>query len=238
MEDTSKKAKENPLEEVSKPDNSQGSLASSRARNKTVMLTPELTGQVRALLGGEGGKKPHDPLADILPPASGSGSADSWHSPGAGATEKNPTGPMQSPATGALPRGGQAIQARAAASSKIIGFLVSFDTSEFGEVFEIRVGRWLVSSRGTEHGDSILIADDSISPLHAILRATEDGKVQILDQLSEFGTGVQSAGSVEEKEVTGSMVDVGHGDKVRFGKRHFVVCVVPELEQGESSSSE
>jgi len=116
---------------------------------------------------------------------------------------------------------------RKARKSKLVGFLLSYDSSKFGEVFELHSGRWLLTSRVTGQEDSILVADESISALHAIIRATEDGKIQILDQLSEFGTGVTAQGKSEEEDVSGSMVTVNHGDMVRFGKRHFVVCLVP-----------
>jgi hypothetical protein len=113
------------------------------------------------------------------------------------------------------------------AKSKIIGFFISFDKSENGEVYEIRSGRYMLSSRSAGQEDYIIIQDESISALHAIVRATDDGKIQILDQLSEFGTGVTPLGKATEDDVSGSMVSVKHGDSVRFGKRKFIVCCVP-----------
>jgi pSer/pThr/pTyr-binding forkhead associated (FHA) protein len=121
--------------------------------------------------------------------------------------------------------------------SRIVGFFISFDKLENGEVFEIRVGRWLLTSRTTDHGDNILIDDESVSPLHAIVRATSEGKLQVLDQLSEFGTGVTRVGSSNEDEVAGAMVNLSHGDKVRFGKRHFVVCIVPKVEKDSAADT-
>lgn len=245
----------------------------SRARNRTVMLTPEMTGQVRALLGNEepAGQR-RDPLADLLPPMGGG-----YTRPGAGrgfsepskqidyapevpeaGGERTPTGRLRSTGSlrssgpganppafsvGAAPvsRGAMSSQSVTAklARTKIIGFLVSFDKDDNGEVFEIRAGRWLLTSRPTDHSDYILIEDESISPLHAIVRATNDGKVQILDQLSEFGTAVTPKSEGEEQDITGSMTSVGHGDRIRFGKRVFTVCLVPKVAevQGESSES-
>ncbi len=113
--------------------------------------------------------------------------------------------------------------------TKVMGFLVSFDKEAVGEIYEIRIGRWLITSRPTDHGDYLLVSDETVSPLHAILRATKEGKVQILDQLSEFGTGVTRAGQSEEVEITGSLETINHGDLVRFGQRHFVVCIVPQV---------
>lgn len=289
--------------------------AASRARNRTVMLTPEMTGHVRALLqkdpdaaGKEAGHS--DPLEDLLPPLNewdnppesaeyarggkehggfekapakfgreeperrGESAAD-WESPryesggfsaapsGQDQTRHSPTAehkmeadadqhsrypsfsvnraaparvaaatpaanPQRAPRTPVEASGRYSPVSISGEKTKIVAFLISFDKDKVGEVFEIRAGRWLVTSRPTDHGDYILIADDSISPLHAILRATKDGKVQVLDQLSEFGTGVYRSGSDQKIEIAGGLETVNHGDIVRFGERYFVVCIVPD----------
>ncbi len=274
-----------------------GNLA-SRARNRTVLLTPDAIGQVRASAAAEEAGGVQDPMNELLPPVSWDyqqpGSAavapeapapESYSSVGKGveevrreadsnATGRRTTGKFSSPVGPAAPRAPQpapqmgqtmvmtspapgtgfgvrpgkgstatnlrqaapepipapapVMRAPAAPKSKIIGFLISFDANKNGEVFEIRAGRWLVTSRPTDHGDFILIDDETISPLHAIIRATGEGKMQVLDQLSEFGTGVTRVDSATEEEVAGTMANVSHGDTVRFGKRNFVVCVVPK----------
>lgn len=259
---------------------SRGGLA-SRARNRTVLLTPETIGQVRATMEDDEGAT--DAVNELLPPMSWEpaapkfgGEDDGYASVGRALEEVKPqieqpprrgtskfsspaaarspsippalaqttvmTSPMGAPKRPKEPTASNrrpavpsevaaemhAVPQRAPARSKIVGFLVSFDSDEHGEVFDIRAGRWLVTSRPTDHGDFILIDDASISPLHAIIRATAEGKVQILDQLSEFGTGVLRSGAQEEEEVAGSMAAVSHGDIVRFGKRRFVVVQVPK----------
>jgi hypothetical protein len=245
--------------------------AASRARNQTVMLTPEVTGQVRALLNKNSGQKSGgDPLSELLPPASSSWEAQP-HAPVAkpvdqctttvfstealnsskpvfgmnsqqafgaapvepGPAPQHPMTQVQPQATVAVAPQPQAVPAPqpvAERKSRIVGFLVSFDNDDNGEVFEIGAGRWLVTSRATEHGEFILIADETISPLHAIVRATKNGSIQILDQLSEYGTGVTPPGEEEEEEITGTMITVDHGSLVRFGKRNFVVCMVPQVD--------
>ena len=115
---------------------------------------------------------------------------------------------------------------------------MSFDLSEYGDVMELRAGRWLVTSRPTGHGDFLLIDDDSVSPLHAIIRITSEGKIQLLDQLSEFGTGVLRVGEEEEEEVSGAMVEVAHGDELRFGKRHFLLCKLPAVRTKPSAGGD
>lgn len=113
--------------------------------------------------------------------------------------------------------------------SKLVGFLVSYDKVASGEYVELRSGRWMLTSRPMNEGNYFLVEDPSISPLHAILRISEEGVVQVLDQLSEYGTGIQRGGEDEEEEVVGQVIVVAHGDRVRFGKRNFFVCVLPEV---------
>ncbi len=248
--------------------------SASRARNQTVVLTPEMAGQVRALLNKNASGP--DPLSDIMPPSEGietvnkvsntiiedkplentsvnkellenatavfsvggTGNFSNLSSPGQGGASSvmTPSGPQGMPISPITSGNNQVTSFQrepqplpvVVRRSKIVGFLVSFDNDEKGEVYEIAAGRWLVTSRRTEHNDFILIEDDTISPLHAIVRATKDGKIQILDQLSEYGTGVRSPDSEEEVEISGTMVVVEHGSVVRFGERYFVVCVVPK----------
>ncbi len=277
-------------------DDKKKGVSSSRARNRTVMLTPEMTGQVRALLHKE---QPSDvgtpdPLEELLPPMvdwdgaqsrpSGDGgtkvdnaphgepapqfnrrpdssaglfgnvaarqepgSFDPMTSVGGGMQTREvptiqPHQPQTAPSAGSNPSfsvnptpPSAAPVASAGASrvwltgkSKIVGMLVSYDNDPNGEVFPVRSGRWLITSRATDHGDYIIIDDETISPLHAIIRATKDGKLQVLDQLSEHGTGVIRAGEDEEIEIAGGLEPLHHGDTVRFGERYYLVSLVPE----------
>lgn len=111
--------------------------------------------------------------------------------------------------------------------TKLAGFFVSFDVEQSGEVVELRKGRWTLSSKPSQEGNCIVLEDASISSSHAIIRVTNDGKIQVLDQLSEFGTGILRNGADEEEEIEGAMVTLEHGDRVRFGKRYFFVCILP-----------
>ncbi|MDR2337898.1 MAG: FHA domain-containing protein [Deltaproteobacteria bacterium] len=112
---------------------------------------------------------------------------------------------------------------------RIIAFLISFDVDPNGEVYEISAGRWLVTSKPTEHTDYILLEEDTVSPLHAFIRATENGRIQVLDQLSEYGTFVTAPNSEEEEEIAGAMAALEHGSRVRFGNRRFVLAIVPPI---------
>lgn len=309
------------------------SVTSSRARNRTVMLTPEMTGQVRALLyhedgqGGEaGGEAPSeqrpDPMNDLLSTGGGwsrperndapsqsfqqnqpvsdfgplpnENSLAAAYGPGGfssqfeqpqnrpspfgtptfqGSLQGNPNLQNSAPFHGSAgqARGLQGVQPpgldpaavarrerggtrrfsmdepaapqsephgnpamhvtpqRRMNSGKVIGFLVSFDSDENGECFDIRSGRLLITCRPTDQGDYILIDHPTVSPLHAIIRATKEGKVEVLDQLSEYGTGIIRAGEPAEVEVAGSRTQIQHGDVLRFGERRFVVCLIPAV---------
>ena len=310
-------------EEAPETEDNSSSGAASRARNRTVMLTPEMTGQVRALLKGDaqapanessfgseflppsvdwqpppapedngalgengsldaqseapapvtGGETvavsreamglpgigeelgAYDPMTSLVPPMGQGISAERSTGAAMFATETPPPAPsantavIQAPSQGVAPAisvnpgaGGAAstgapraprapVQASSIwnrGNSKIVGFLISYDKEENGEVLPIRSGRWLITSRPTDHGEFILIDDETVSPLHAILRATKEGKMQVLDQLSEHGTGVYRAGEEDEIEVAGGLEDLDHGDTVRFGDRYFLICLVPE----------
>jgi hypothetical protein len=137
-----------------------------------------------------------------------------------------PSGSVAPPSESPAPTKTVKVVEKAVPTAKIVGFLICYDENEFGEVFEIRAGRKLITSRPTDHGEYLLIDDETVSPLHAILRATKEGKVQVLDQLSEYGTGVIRKGQDEEIEVSGGLEEIFDGDVVRFGEREFQVCMI------------
>ena len=115
-------------------------------------------------------------------------------------------------------------------SSRIVGFLVSFDKEEVGEVFEVRVGRWLVTSKPSDQDSIILIEDNSISPLHAVIKVSVSGEIQVMDQLSDNGSSVLKINSNSELDASEAPVRLQHGDLVRFGRRYFVFCGVPKMQ--------
>ena len=121
--------------------------------------------------------------------------------------------------------------------SPVVGFLVSFDQDTSGEVFELRQGRWIVSSEPTGGGNYIIVVDDSVSPLHAILRVTESGDIQVLDQLSEHGTRISRVNG-DQEELTGSLSEIHHGDIVSFGERTFTVCLIARREESKNKENE
>lgn len=179
-----------------------------RARNRTVMLTPEMTGQVRARLAQE--------TTGALP--------DSF-SPNVTA--------QQTPRVAAPPPPAQSVSFQSGKEfvwtkdSKLIGFMVSFDKNEFGEFYPLKVGRLIITSEvAASGGNYLLLAEESISPMHAIMRISQNGEVQILDQLSEYGTKIKHLdGSTEE--LSGEKSVLAHGDVVSFGDRSFHILLIP-----------
>ncbi len=220
-----------------------GNDTSTRARNRTVMLTPEITGQVRKMLAQEIGGESHSAPSTRATPAaaplgssyhaagqgsSGAGMFREPSHPGVGSGFTTPTSSAFHPVQAAVQPPPQAHQPvkTTARNTPVVGFLVSFDSDQNGEVFELRTGRWIVSSEQTTSGNFIIVLDPTVSPLHAILRVSASGEIQVLDQLSEHGTGVTRSGGGTEEQLTGSMAGLEHGDTVRFGKRVFHVCII------------
>ena len=109
--------------------------------------------------------------------------------------------------------------------SKLCGFLVSYDRNSNGEVFYLRAGRLVISSEKAGTGNIFLIKDESVSPMHAILRIASGSDIQVLDQLSESGTKIERSDG-EVVELSGDKTDLHHGDKVSFGDRSFIVCLI------------
>ena len=114
--------------------------------------------------------------------------------------------------------------------SRVVGFLVSYDNDENGEVTELRVGRWVVSSKKGPLDQTIYFNDNTISAMHAVIKISPTGDIQIMDQLSDKGSGVLKIQTGQELDASDSPVKVQHGDLVRFGKRYFVYCAIPKIQ--------
>ena len=217
------------------------SSTAPRARNRTVMLTPEITGQVRARLAQDLGQSSGSTPAPTSRPTENSPSSGDFATPGSGAfytpgsRSTRPSGAESSPMVPES-RGRQIAPPPPVLESReglvwqkktpVVGFLVSFDTNQNGDIFELRTGRLIITSESAGQGNYLLVRDESISPMHAILRISQSGEVQVLDQLSEFGTRIRRFNSGEEQELSGDKGVVEHGDIVSFGNRKFHVCMI------------
>lgn len=107
----------------------------------------------------------------------------------------------------------------------IVGFLVSYDVDPLGEVWELCVGRCVVTSDKTP-GDCLFVDHPSVSPMHAVVRVFNSGEVQILDQLTDSGTALRRYGATEDEILHGEKAILKHGDVIRFGERSFRVFVM------------
>jgi len=115
--------------------------------------------------------------------------------------------------------------------SPLVGFLVSYDHNPMGTYVELHAGRLVVSRNKEESGSCLVIRDESVSPMHAIMRVSGSGVVQVLDQLSESGTRVRHSGQRDEEFLSGDKTTLSHGDIVFFGERKFYVLLVSETQE-------
>ena len=215
----------------------------TRARNRTVMLTPDVTGEVRARIAGDFQQQMQQPFSTpaaehrtSMPTASSprpsvgmsGGMAERVGLPG-GFHQPSPQ-PQAAYVTPVAPSPAPARHENSGViwtkESPLVGFLVSFDENKCGEVFDLRTGRLIVTSEAAATGNFLIIKNESVSPMHAILRVGKGGEIQVLDQLSEHGTKISRFGSSELEELSGEKTTVEHGDIVWFGERKFHVCVI------------
>ena len=211
-----------------------------RARNRTVMLTPEITGQVRARLAQDFGHPaalPSTVRSAEPPPAAptdhslgGAGSGAFYSAAGRGRPVVQPEPSHVEPRINRVTAPPLHSDGREALvwqkKTPVVGFMVTYDVNPTGEIFELRSGRLIVTSESAGQGNYLLLKDESVSPMHAILRISPLGEVQVLDQLSEFGTRIRRFGGDEEKELSGDKGTVEHGDILSFGKRRFHICMI------------
>ena len=212
----------------------------SRARNRTVMLTPEMTGIMRAKMKGVSATQQIPFMEDGNNEVEFSASEieeDGVVNKSMQEMEEDETEEKK----------GKNIQKSKVKEEKkmsnrdsegieyvkltpIAGFLISFDNDENGEVFLLRTGRIIVSSEKNGSGNCLYLKDESVSPMHAVLRVGQSGDVQVLDQLSEYGTKIKRINSedsdkLDEIELSGEKSVIKHRDVICFGKRKFIVSL-------------
>ena len=127
--------------------------------------------------------------------------------------DRNPSPSKQS----AAPRPGKVHPGRLA------GWLVSYENPD-GRAIELRSGRFFVTDTPIR-GSDLIIEDQSISTPHALLSITDRG-LMIQDLMSERGTFIRSEGDAQYRREDG-IIEVRHGDWIRFGDVEFLVTLVP-----------
>ncbi len=109
-------------------------------------------------------------------------------------------------------------------TGRLFGWLISYENRD-GRAIELRSGRFFIT--GTSIRDSDLILEDqSMSTPHALVSITERGLL-IQDLMSERGTFVRSEGDAQYRREE-AVIEVKHGDWIRFGDVEFLVALVPE----------
>ncbi|MEY4669393.1 MAG: Inner rane component of cytoplasmic domain [Pseudomonadota bacterium] len=107
---------------------------------------------------------------------------------------------------------------------RLFGWLVSFESPD-GRAIELREGKFFVTGSSIR-GTDLVIEDASISTPHALMSVSADNGLLIQDLMSERGVFVRSGQRGQYKREDG-VVELKHGDWVRFGDVEFVVTVVP-----------
>lgn len=107
---------------------------------------------------------------------------------------------------------------------RLFGWLVSFESPD-GRAIELREGKFFVTGSSIR-GTDLVIEDASISTPHALMSVSADHGLLIQDLMSERGVFVRPGDRGQYKREDG-VVELKHGDWVRFGDVEFLVTVVP-----------
>lgn len=134
-------------------------------------------------------------------------------SPHERAAEGNVTDHVESPSKRGKVRAG-----------RLSGWLVSYENRD-GRAIELRAGRFFITGSSIRDSDLIL-EDQSMSTPHALVSITDKGLL-IQDLMSERGTFIRSQGDAQYRREE-SVIEVNHGDWIRFGDVEFLVVLVPE----------
>ena len=113
----------------------------------------------------------------------------------------------------------------------LVGFLISLNEENYGRYYELHAGRLVITSEPVAGGSFLLLRNDSVSPMHAVLRIGMNGSLQILDQLSESGTKVLRFDNGQEVELSGDKAALNHGDVIVLGECIFSVCLISLRDQ-------
>lgn len=195
-----------------------------RARNRTVMLTPEMTGMVRARMQiGDTSMEDNGYFGNETPQPQAR-SEKGEEEVGVDAKSEKEQNKMETRLSMSGKEGVFYTKI-----TPVVGFLVSFDKDPNGEIFELRVGRFVVTSESNINGSYLYLKEETVSPQHAIIRINANGEIQVLDQLSEFGTTIKrrnNNGELVSIELSGEKDNLSHGDLISFGERTFSVSLL------------
>jgi hypothetical protein len=110
--------------------------------------------------------------------------------------------------------------------NRLIGWLISYAMDDKGASYELRSGRYLLTSQDTEDERTIMVEEESISAPHLAMSASPKHVLVVQDIFSDHGTFVRRADATQEIPVTGP-TEINHGDWLRIGeKTRFQVCLI------------
>ena len=107
----------------------------------------------------------------------------------------------------------------------LVGFLVTFSNNPNGEFYDLREGKLVITSQINKNMSSLVINDESVSMMHAIMKISND-KISLLDQFSENGTTIKHFGSSNVVELSGESEYIQDKDIITFGNVTFKVCLI------------
>lgn len=235
----------------------QGDLSATRAKNKTMMLSPELTSKVRhqvlselqGLDMAEKGdqiteptrritvskesllKVPQPDKPNVVAPQPGNPrvsytafqteetkhSVEHHHDLKPHLKEEKPLVHEQHDAN--------VVFSYKTKKGKLVGFLITYHFNPEGEFFPLYEGRMIVTRKGDRNDtNQIIIKDETVDVFHAILKIL-DGKILVLDQLSDNGTKLRKT-SGEVLNLCGDKAEAESRDRIIFGEVEFIALLI------------
>ena len=107
---------------------------------------------------------------------------------------------------------------------RLFGWLVSFESPD-GRSIELREGKFFITGSSIR-GTDLVIEDPSISTPHALMSVSSEHGLLLQDLMSERGVFVRIGERGQYKREDG-VVQLKHGEWVRFGDVEFLLTVVP-----------
>lgn len=106
---------------------------------------------------------------------------------------------------------------------RLMGWLVEYGSNPKGEARELRTGGFFIGAEQLRPTD-LIIAHDSLSTPHCLVKGNLSGGLEIQDLMSEKGTFVKKKGEQSWQKVEHALVQ--HGDRIRLGNYEVIVCLV------------
>ena len=107
---------------------------------------------------------------------------------------------------------------------RLFGWLVSFESPD-GRAIELREGKFFITGSSIR-GTDLVIEDPSISTPHALMSVSAEHGLLIQDLMSERGVFMRSGDRGQYRREDG-VIELKHGDWIRFGDVEFLLTVVP-----------